>query len=145
MRCPSCDTQDPLGALQAQQAEETSTTIQKLRSKVQAGEGSELELERAEGVLSNLTGSLNYLQTEMKVALKGARRAFRQGFGEDSESEVCSLAMQFITLFASVVEAARLLGKAAAVCRRTFRVATSVYAYVYASAQCLSDVPMQVC
>lgn len=76
--------------LQAQQAEETSTTIQKLRSKVEAGEGSSLELERAEGMLSNLTGSLNYLQTEMKVALKGARRAFRQGFGEESESEVCS-------------------------------------------------------
>lgn len=79
--------------MQAQQAEETSTTIQKLRSKVQAGEGNELELERAEGMLSNLTGSLNYLQSEMSVALKGARRAFQQGFGEDSESEVCLLAM----------------------------------------------------
>lgn len=77
--------------LQAQQAEETSTTIQKLRNKVEAGEGSELELERAEGMLSTLTGSLNYLNSEMKVALKGARRAFQQGFGEESESEVGAL------------------------------------------------------
>jgi outer membrane protein TolC len=74
--------------VQAQQAEDTSTTIQKLRRQVEAGEASEVELERAEGVLANLTGSLNYLQSEMKVALRGARRAFRQGFGEDSDSEV---------------------------------------------------------
>jgi hypothetical protein len=98
--------------MQAQQAEETSTTIQKLRRKVQAGEGSELELERAEGLLFNLTSSLNYLQTEMNVALKGARRAFRQGFGEDSESEVCLLRVNGTSSYIAVASGSTFTGLA---------------------------------
>eukprot|EP00892_Ulva_mutabilis_P003427 jgi/Ulvmu1/1456/UM011_0186.1 len=72
----------------AEMAEEATTTVHKLRRAVQAGEASEEELQRAEGLLAHLSGSLQYLHGEMNVTMRGARRAFRQGFGDGSESDI---------------------------------------------------------
>ena len=50
--------------MQAQQAEETTTTVKKLQRQVAAGGApeAEAELEKAEGVLARLSGTLSYLQ-----------------------------------------------------------------------------------
>lgn len=74
--------------VQAEMAEEATTTVHKLRRAVQAGEATEEELQRAEGMLAQLSGSLQYLHGEMNVTMRGARRAFRHGFGDGSESDV---------------------------------------------------------
>lgn len=74
--------------VQAEMAEEATTTVHKLRKAVQKGEATEEELQRAEGILAQLSGSLQYLQGEMNVTMRGARRAFRQGFGDGSDSDV---------------------------------------------------------
>lgn len=65
--------------VQAEQAEQATTTVQRLRKEVEAGEASEEELDKAEGALAGLTGSLQYLQAEMDATLRGADVAFRRG------------------------------------------------------------------
>lgn len=76
----------------AEMAEEATTTVHKLRRAVQAGEATEEELQRAEGMLAQLSGSLQYLHGEMNVTMRGARRAFRHGFGDGSESDMEAVA-----------------------------------------------------
>lgn len=51
--------------LQAQKAEYATTTVTRLRKAVSSGKADERELAKAEGVLANLTGSLQYLQVRM--------------------------------------------------------------------------------
>jgi hypothetical protein len=65
--------------VQAEQAEEQTTTVTRLRQQVEKGEAPEEELELAEGLLAGLTGSLQYMQAEMDATLRGADVAFRRG------------------------------------------------------------------
>jgi hypothetical protein len=70
---------DAVVAVQAQAAEEQTTTVKKLRQAVQKGEAEEKELVKAEGMLATLTGSLQYLQAEIETTARGADVAFRRG------------------------------------------------------------------
>lgn len=65
--------------MQAERAEEQTTTVIKLRNAVAAGEADEAQLAAAEGALTGLQGSLEYLRGEMAATLRGADFAFRRG------------------------------------------------------------------
>jgi hypothetical protein len=65
--------------VQAEAAEEQTTTVMKLRQAVQKGEAEEKELVKAQGMLATLTGSLQYLQAEIETTARGADVAFRRG------------------------------------------------------------------
>jgi hypothetical protein len=65
--------------LQAEAAEEQTSTVRKLRQAVEQGEAGEEELVKAEGLLANLSASLQYLQSEMNVTVRNADTAFKRG------------------------------------------------------------------
>ena len=57
--------------MQAEKAESATTTVTRLRKAVSAGKADERELEKAEGMLAGLTGSLQYLQVRALCLFAG--------------------------------------------------------------------------